>query len=290
MFTLEAEHRYAAAHDFRTYRGYNMWPYSDAGPPAADQVNLSQEEHDDKVNFMAAYGSGWTSGDAYDHWEWRRYVSSKVVGSTGPMAEPGPGGRCIEVVGGSSTNGTPVQVATCVDGSPQRWMVTNSGLIQGLAGKCLQVGSDGVSAQICDCLSSAAQKWTVSSNGQIRGFEGSCLTVPSSGPLQVSTCGADQSQPRYMVPANQQWIPQFGGSSLWSSGTQFSDADVGSASTYYNTFQLADVNGDGFPDACVRKSDGIYCALNTRAGGFSSYTRSNWDFSDALGWLVDTYG
>src|SRR5258707_11137202 len=93
-----------------------------------------------------------------------------------------------------------------------------------------------------------------------------------------------------MVPATHQWVPQFAGSSLWSSGPQFSDADVGSASTYYNTFQLADVNGDGFPDACVRKSDGIYCALNNRAGGFSSYTRYTGDFSDALGWLSDQYG
>ncbi len=289
LFALEADHRYAAAHELRIYRGYSMWPYSDSGPPAADQVNLSQEEHDDKVNIMAAYGAGWTPGDAYDHWEWRRYVNSKLAGSTGPMAEPG--GRCIEVVGGGSANGTPVQVATCVDGSPQRWTVTNSGLIQGIAGKCLQIGSDGVSAQIWDCLSSAAQKWTVTSNGQIRGFEGSCLTIPTTGTqLQVSACGVDQSQLRYMVPATQQWVPQFGGSALWSSGTQFSDADVGSASTYYNTFQLADVNGDGFPDACVRKSDGVYCALNNRAGGFSAYTRFTGDFSDALGWLNDQYG
>jgi len=288
LLTLEADHRYTATHEFRIYRGYSMWAFSDAGPPLLDQVNLSQEEHDDKVNIMIAYGAGWSAGDPYDHWDWRRYGIIKLAGSTGPIGEPG--GRCIEVVGGSSTNGTPVQVATCVDGSPQRWTVTNSGLITGIAGKCLQIGNDGVSAQIWDCNSSAAQKWTVSSNGQIRGFEGSCLTIPSSGPLQVSTCAADQSQPRYMVPANQQWIPQFGGSSLWSSGTQFSDADIGSASTYYNTFQLADVNGDGFPDACVRKSDGIYCALNNRAGGFSSYTRYTGDFSDALGWLSDQYG
>lgn len=288
FLTLEAEHRYTGTHELRIYRGYSMWEFADAGPPLLEQVDLSQEEHDDKVNIMIAYGAGWSPGDPYDHWDWRRYAISKLSGSSGPIGEAG--GRCIEVVGGSTTNGTPVQAATCVDGSPQRWTVTNSGLITGIAGKCLQVGSDGVSAQIWDCLSSAAQKWTVSSNGQIRGFEGSCLTLPSSGPLQVLPCAVDQSQPRYMVPANQQWIPQFTGSSIWSSGTQFSDADVGSASTYYNTFQLADVNGDGFPDACVRKSDGIYCALNNRAGGFSAYTRYTGDFSDALGWLGDQYG
>jgi cytolysin (calcineurin-like family phosphatase) len=55
----------------------------------------------------------------------------------------------------------------------------------------------------------------------------------------------------------------FGPSQVLSSA--FSDAYGWSAQqSYYDTVQLADVDGDGFADACGRSADGILCAITPR--------------------------
>jgi hypothetical protein len=50
------------------------------------------------------------------------------------------------------------------------------------------------------------------------------------------------------------------------------------------SFRLADVNGDGLADACVRLPEGISCALNTGAGSFGAFRRYLADYTDAQGW------
>jgi len=72
----------------------------------------------------------------------------------------------------------------------------------------------------------------------------------------------------------------FGSFDVWS--TALSN-DQGYAPTEYGTtFQLADVNGDGKADACVRSMSGVECLLST---GTAFGTRFGTpEFSDALGW------
>jgi peptidoglycan/xylan/chitin deacetylase (PgdA/CDA1 family) len=53
------------------------------------------------------------------------------------------------------------------------------------------------------------------------------------------------------------------------------------------SFELADVNGDGRADVCVRVPEGISCALARAGGGFGPMTPWSDDFSDAEGWGSD---
>ena len=72
----------------------------------------------------------------------------------------------------------------------------------------------------------------------------------------------------------------FGSFMVWS--TALSDDQGYAPAEYGTTFQLADVNGDGKADACVRSIVGVECLLST---GTSFGTRFGTpEFSDAFGW------
>lgn len=58
---------------------------------------------------------------------------------------------------------------------------------------------------------------------------------------------------------------------LWSRGTNFSNFDFPPGSSYYGTFRVADVTGDGRADACIRSSAGVLCAESLPEGRFDSY-------------------
>jgi hypothetical protein len=80
------------------------------------------------------------------------------------------------------------------------------------------------------------------------------------------------------------------GHSLWTG--EFSDAGIWDAGpSYYGSMRLADVNGDGFDDACGRRDDGMVCTLRVGPGQFQAQA-SRWteEFSNAAGWAEDQYG
>jgi hypothetical protein len=292
FFALQAHAAYSPPHEMRTYRGYNIW-YFGLDTPAPERRNLADAEYLDKLHVFESYlGATLDPDDGFHQWCSRRYAMSKLSGGTGPIVEPG--GNCLDVLGGSSTDGTPVQASPCTDAPQQRWTIGTSSQIQGIADKCLTIAADGTSVQISTCVGSPQQKWTAMSSGQIHGIDDTCLSLGDDRvAVQASTCtGVSDPSGRFWVAPSQQWVQQFGTTSLWSSGAQFSDADdsISQGPSYYGTFQLADVNGDGYADACVRRSDGVYCALNARTGSFSPYTRWLPDFSDASGWQADQYG
>jgi hypothetical protein len=88
-----------------------------------------------------------------------------------------------------------------------------------------------------------------------------------------------------------------GGVSCWRStgngfdagfaGPALSDAGGFSARQYYETLQLADINGDGKADVCVRAAAGVYCWRSNGSGfdgGFAGPA-----FSDANGYGAPQY-
>jgi hypothetical protein len=135
-------------------------------------------------------------------------LASPASAATGQIT--GYGGKCADVAGANSANGTQVQLWTCNGTTAQSWTTQSDGTIRAL-GKCLDVAgassTNGAKVQIYDCNGTAAQQWTTASDGTLRAL-GKCLdaTNVSSAdgtPLQIWTCGTG---------ANQKWtLPSGGG-------------------------------------------------------------------------------
>ena len=126
-------------------------------------------------------------------------------GRTGQIT--GYGGKCVDVAGSNSANGTQVQLWTCNGTAAQRWTIGTDGTIRAL-GKCLDVAgassADGTKVQIWDCNGTAAQAWTANADGTLRAL-GKCLDAagPSSADgtrLQIWACHAGANQ-RWILPS-----------------------------------------------------------------------------------------
>jgi glucosylceramidase len=133
---------------------------------------------------------------------WSGTQSGTGGGGTGQIT--GYGGKCVDVAGGSSTNGTAVQLYDCNGTAAQQWTVAADGTIRAL-GKCMDTTSagtaNGTQIQLYDCNGTGAQQWQRSGTALVNPASGRCLdaTGPSSANgtrLQIWDCtGA----------ANQQW-------------------------------------------------------------------------------------
>lgn len=75
----------------------------------------------------------------------------------------GLAGKCLDVAGGSSADGTAVQLYDCNGSAAQRWTVAADGTVRAL-GKCLDVASggtgDGARTQLYGCNGTGAQVWS----------------------------------------------------------------------------------------------------------------------------------
>ncbi|XVS62622.1 ricin-type beta-trefoil lectin domain protein [Actinosynnema sp. CA-299493] len=135
------------------------------------------------------------------------YVRVSTVDGTPPANGriTGIGGKCVDVAGANSTNGTPVQLYDCNGTAAQQWSRPGDGTIRAL-GKCLDAASggtaDGTLVQLWDCNGSGAQKWAVSGANDIVNIQANkCLDASNNSSangtrLHLWTCtGA----------ANQKW-------------------------------------------------------------------------------------
>ncbi|MFF0459605.1 lectin [Streptomyces mexicanus] len=122
--------------------------------------------------------------------------------STG-AAIRGLAGKCVDVAGASSANGTPVQLYDCNGTAAQQWTVGSDGTLRAL-GKCLDVTdngtADGSTVQLWDCTGGPNQKWVVTDAHDIVNPQANkCLDVTGNNSangtrLQIWTCtgGANQ--------------------------------------------------------------------------------------------------
>jgi beta-glucanase (GH16 family) len=115
----------------------------------------------------------------------------------------GIGGKCVDVAGASSANGTAVQLYDCNGTAAQQWTVGSDGTIRAL-GKCLDVTAagtaDGTKIQLYDCNGSNAQKWRVEAAKDIANVGANkCLDATGGSSangtrLQIWTCTGAASQ------------------------------------------------------------------------------------------------
>ncbi|WP_084959382.1 ThuA domain-containing protein [Thermoactinospora rubra] len=98
-----------------------------------------------------------------------------VKSGAGPIT--GVGGKCVDVSGGNTADGTKIQLWTCNGTGAQQWSRPGDGTIRAL-GKCMDVkgasSANGTLVQLYTCNGTNAQKWTLPGDGTIRAL-GKCL-------------------------------------------------------------------------------------------------------------------
>jgi type 1 glutamine amidotransferase len=112
-----------------------------------------------------------------------RDIRIKELGGGDPEPETGPvtgiGGKCVDVQGGNSADGTQIQLWTCNGSGAQQWTLPGDGTLRAL-GKCLDVSgsgtANGTKIQLWNCNGTGAQQWTPGSNGSlVNPQSGKCL-------------------------------------------------------------------------------------------------------------------
>ncbi|WP_083976020.1 ricin-type beta-trefoil lectin domain protein [Kitasatospora azatica] len=146
------------------------------------------------------------SGTPQSQYQFTRTFNALTGGTQPPSstgAITGYGGKCVDVAGANSANGTAVQLYDCNGTNAQQWTVPGDGTLRAL-GKCLDVTAagtaNGTQTQLYDCNGTGAQQWTATASHQlVNPQSGRCLdaTGPSSANgtrLQIWDCGGGANQ------------------------------------------------------------------------------------------------
>ncbi len=116
-------------------------------------------------------------------------------------------GKCLDVGGASTAQGTPLQIWSCLGQANQIWTRTTSGQLTVYAGgdlRCLDASGQGTTngtpVVIWACNGQSNQQWSVNADGTITGVQsGLCLDVASAGTdngtkVQLWTCNGQSNQ------------------------------------------------------------------------------------------------
>ncbi len=125
-------------------------------------------------------------------------------GGTGPIR--GLAGKCLDVAGAATADGTKIQLYTCNGTAAQNWTVTPNGPVKAL-GKCLDVAgagtANGTKVQLWTCNGTGAQVWSAQADGSLRNpASGRCLDVSGN----VSTDGQQIHIWDCLGANNQKWV------------------------------------------------------------------------------------
>jgi dienelactone hydrolase len=140
--------------------------------------------------------------------------------TTPPVSTPPPSGgrlkgtasgRCVDISGYGTADGTRLQLYDCTGQWNQAWSYTDNTLVNPQSGKCLNVNGggtgDGAAVNLWTCNGSGAQKWAFQANGNlVNTASGRCLDATGQGTgngtgLQLYTCVTTGQ-------GNQQWSLQ----------------------------------------------------------------------------------
>ncbi|WP_329531093.1 ricin-type beta-trefoil lectin domain protein [Streptomyces sp. NBC_01450] len=148
----------------------------------------------------------------------------------------GLAGKCVDVAGASSANGTAVQLYDCNGTNAQTWSNPGDGTLRAL-GKCLDIvdrgTADGAAVQLWDCAGSANQQWVVTAAHDIvNPAANKCLDVRDNNSangtrLQIWTCAGT---------ANQKWNAPAGGGGSSPSGFVVTEAQFNQMFPNRNSF------------------------------------------------------
>ncbi|MFD0578464.1 ricin-type beta-trefoil lectin domain protein [Dactylosporangium darangshiense] len=122
------------------------------------------------------------------------------------MIVGGQSGRCVDINGGTTANGTQAQLWDCNGQTNQRWTYTSGKQLQVYGTKCLDASgqgtSNGTAAIIWDCNGQSNQQWNVNADGTITGVQsGLCLDASGLGTAN----GTKVQLWQCLNGANQKW-------------------------------------------------------------------------------------
>jgi len=167
------------------------------------------------VDGCAGCESGARSWVKPELWKFFTQFGNSQPPSSQPPSSPPPGqsnvtivgsgsGRCVDVPGGTSTNGTQVQLWDCQGGTGQRWTYTANRQLMVYGNKCLDANgrgtSNGTAVIIWDCNGQTNQQWNLNTNGSITGVQsGLCLDANGAATangtkLQLWSCHGGSNQ------------------------------------------------------------------------------------------------
>ncbi len=137
------------------------------------------------------------------------------TGSGVPTVKTGPikhfSGKCVDVRGSRTTDGTPVEIYTCNGSAAQQWTLQRDSSLRAL-GKCLDtVGgatAKGTKVQLMTCNGAPTQSWTPrsgTSHAIVSTTTGLCLELPGGkvvnlAQLMIWTCSWSDAQ-RWFPPS-----------------------------------------------------------------------------------------
>jgi PKD repeat protein len=125
-------------------------------------------------------------------------------GGTGPIT--GVGGKCVDVSGSATADGTKIQLWTCNGTGAQSWTPTG-GTLRAL-GKCMDVSGGGTAdntrVQLWTCNGTGAQNWTPAGGTLVNPQSNKCLTPQANGTtdgtqLVILPCSGAANQ-RWTLP------------------------------------------------------------------------------------------
>ncbi|GII52598.1 hypothetical protein Pth03_09870 [Planotetraspora thailandica] len=129
------------------------------------------------------------------------------TGRTGQIT--GLAGKCIGAAGGTTTNGTAIDLYSCVGSATQQWTLPGDGTIR-TAGKCMDVAgagtTNGTAVQLYDCNGTAAQQWVYTSGRDlVNPRANKCLDLTGNSSadftkVQIWTCTGGANQ-KWTIPA-----------------------------------------------------------------------------------------
>ncbi|MGW2638424.1 ricin-type beta-trefoil lectin domain protein [Streptomyces sp. NPDC001348] len=123
-----------------------------------------------------AFGAGVRAADAAG------WIKPPAV-PTGGQVRSAVAGKCLDVSGGNSANGTAVDIRSCDGSDAQSWSARSDGSLRAL-GKCLDATgrgtANGTRIQIWDCNGGTNQQWQAYNGGYRNPVSGRCLDDPGS--------------------------------------------------------------------------------------------------------------
>jgi endo-1,4-beta-xylanase len=145
-----------------------------------------------------------------------------TTGTTGTGEIKGlASGRCVDINGSTTANGTQAQLWDCNGQTNQRWTHTSGKQLKIYGDKCLDAKNrgttNGTAVIIWDCNGGANQQWNINTNGTITGVQ-SGLCLDAVGAAKAKANGTKIQLYSCASVDNQKWTAPSGSSGSSASG------------------------------------------------------------------------